>query len=104
MDAARLRDAAKIAAVVDARQARKNDLMAALKQDVQQLKEESALNRLPVSYSILYGPAYNNRIQFSYVGSDLKKFVLDNEKDDPLVQGIPKKKNPYRDQKDCDLL
>ena len=48
--------------------------------------------------------AYNNRIQFSYVGSDLKKFVLDNEKDDPLVQGVPKKKNPYRDQKDCDLL
>ena len=53
-------------------------------------------------------PAYykllNYRIQFSYVGSDLKKFVLDNEKDDPLVQGVPKKKNPYRDQKDCDLL
>ena len=42
--------------------------------------------------------------QFNYVGSDLKKFVLDNEKDDPLVQGIPKKKNPYRDQKDCHLL
>ena len=56
MDAARLRNAAKVAAVVDARQARKNDLMAALKQDVQQLKEESALNRLPVSYSILYDP------------------------------------------------
>ena len=62
-----------------------------------------------ITWSILNDPfkndsVYNNRIQFSYVGSDLKKFVLDNEKDDPLVQGVPKKKNPYRDQKDCDLL
>ena len=52
MDAARARNAAMVAAAVDARQARKNDQVAALQQDVQQLKEESALNRLPVSYSI----------------------------------------------------
>ena len=55
MDPARrmpLYHAAKAAAAVDARQARKNDMAAALQKDVQQLKEESALNRLPVSYSI----------------------------------------------------
>ena len=59
MDPARrmpLYNAAKVEAAVDARQARKNDMAAALQKDVQQLKEESALNRLPVSNSILYDP------------------------------------------------
>ena len=51
-------NAAKVAAAVDARQARKNDMAAALQKDVQQLKEESALNRLPVNNSILYDPYY----------------------------------------------
>ena len=61
MDPARrmpLYHAAKAAAAVDARQARKNDMAAALQKDVQQLKEESALNRLPVCNSILYDPYY----------------------------------------------
>jgi len=30
-------------------------------------------------------------------------FVLGAEKDDPLVQGIPKEKNPFRGKKDCTL-
>ena len=47
---------------------------------------------------------FNNQIKVSYVGKDLVKFVLEHEKSDPLVQGIPKKENPFRDQKDCGLF
>ena len=71
MDPARrmpLYNAAKVEAAVDARQARKNDMAAALQKDVQQLKEESALNRLPVSKSILhvYDPYYMYMIHIIY--------------------------------------
>ena len=75
MDPARrmpLYSAAKVAASVDARQARKNDMAAALQKDVQQLKEESALNRLPVSNSILYDPYYMIHITCSISNDPFK--------------------------------
>ncbi|CAK6434539.1 unnamed protein product [Pipistrellus nathusii] len=54
-----------------------------LRKEVAQLRREAALERMKVSQCC----------------ADLRDYVLQNAANDPLVQGIPDDKNPYKEIK-----